>query len=116
MTSAALYLVNRFSYRFLAFFRHWYLGSLTVMAEFWNRFLGRLDRTFAIKITLRHFFEPLYQDRSFFGYVLGFFFRSARIFVASIIYLLIIALAVLIYFFWAGLPAYAIFKLFQGLI
>lgn len=116
MTSALVYLANRFSYRFLAFFRHWYLESLGVMTEFFNRLLWRLDQTLALKVTIRHFFEPLYQDRTFLGYVLGFFFRSARVLVASIIYLFIIALAVLIYLFWAAAPVYAIFRLFQGLI
>ncbi|MBI2010888.1 MAG: hypothetical protein HYS89_01490 [Candidatus Colwellbacteria bacterium] len=116
MTLAVLYLAGRFSYRFVAFFRHWYLDSLRVMAEFWNRLLRRLDQTLALRVTLRHFFQPLYQDRSFIGYVFGFGFRSARVFIASIIYFLIVVIAVSIYLFWAALPAYAVFNLMLELI
>lgn len=116
MTSVIAYFADRFRYRFLAFFRHWYLDSLRALADFFNRLLQRLDRILALRVTLRHFFEPLYQDRTFLGYVFGFFFRSGRVVVASIVYLFIVAFAILIYLAWAMLPIWAAFKLFEELI
>lgn len=75
-------------------------------------FLERLDRFFAFKITLRHFGEPLYQDRTILGYALGFFFRIGRIFIGSLVYFFVIVLAVLLYVLWCLAPIYILIKIF----
>jgi len=105
------YLFTRFIYRILEFFKHWYFNSFKIYSHFFISFLERLDRTFAFKITLRNIFQPLYSDRSFIGYVLGFIFRALRIIIGGIIYLIIILLALLIYISWLLVPPYIIYKI-----
>ena len=66
--------------------------------------LQRLDYFFAWKITARHLFQPLYRDYSVVGYVLGFFFRSARLALASGVYGVLFALALGCYVVWLIIP------------
>jgi len=75
-----------------------------------------LDRRLAFKTTLKYIFHPLYQDRSFIGYVLGFFFRIARLIVGAAVYAVIIAVSVALYLLWAAAPLCAIFKIISGFI
>lgn len=63
-----------------------------------------LDRRLALRITLRYLFKPLYQDYTILGYILGFVFRSGRILIASILYLIIVLAATAIYLAWAFIP------------
>lgn len=80
---------------------------------FWLRLLNvleKLDKIFAIRITIRHWLKPLYQDRTIVGYVLGFIFRSLRILLAAFFYILIFLIGCLIYFLWALLPLFLIYK------
>jgi len=105
------YLFTRFIYRLVEFFEHWYFNSFKIYSHFFISFLEKLDRVFAFKITLRNIFQPLYSDRSFLGYILGFFFRSWRIIIGGIIYLIIILLALSIYIFWLLIPPYIIYKI-----
>jgi len=109
--TAVIYLFNRFFYRIFEFLEHWYIGSFKVYSHFFISFLEKLDRTFAFKITLRNLFQPLYSDRSFIGYILGFFFRSGRLFISGILYLIIIVLAIFIYLAWLLVPIYIIYKI-----
>ena len=66
--------------------------------------LESLERTFAFHVTLRHFFEPLYQDRTILGHVLGFVFRTVRLAGGAVIYFLVICAAVVLYLGWAAFP------------
>jgi len=109
--TAVIYLFNRFFYRIFEFLEHWYRGSFRVYSHFFISLLEKLDRTFAFKITLRNIFQPLYSDRSFIGYILGFFFRSGRLFISGILYLIIIVLAIFIYLAWLLVPIYIIYKI-----
>lgn len=110
MTPVLSYAAYRFSYRILAFVEHWYWGSFRLFGGFLIELLRRLDRTFAVRITLRHFFQPLYQDRTIIGYILGFIFRSLRIAIALPVYLLIIAITALIYLLWLIIPLYLLYR------
>ncbi len=70
-----------------------------------------LDKIFALKITWRFLFKPLYQDHSIIGYVLGFVFRSLRLMIGGIIYLFVIIIAAAMFIIWAAIPLYIIFKI-----
>ncbi len=106
-----IYFVSQFFLRIADFFRHWYANGFRNYSHFVISRLEELDRTIAFRVTLRNIFEPLYQDRSFIGYLLGFIFRSIRLIFGGVFYAIIILLAILGFFFWAAIPAYIIYKI-----
>ena len=108
------YLIKQFFFRIFRFLRHWYVDSFVFI---WKKLLGvleRLDRVFAVKITMRHWLEPLYQDKTIVGYVLGFIFRTLRVFFGGIFYVVIFSLGMGVYLFWALLPICCAFMIFQS--
>jgi len=109
---AVTYIFWRFFYRIGEFLRHWYIKSVRMYYDFVLDVLERLDRYFAWKITLRFLFHPLYGDYSIIGRVLGFFFRIFRLLVASVAYIFVFIIAIIIYFLWIIIPPYIIFKSF----
>lgn len=109
------YLLNRFFYRFLGFFRRWYLDGSRAYGRFAFSFLEKQEKKLALKITLEHFFEPLYQDRSFIGYILGFFFRSGRLIFGGAAFLILSITAAFFYFVWLAIPIYVIFQILNNL-
>ncbi len=110
MNFSLVYLVSRFFYRIREFILDWYLGSFRQIGRLTINFLESLDQFLAWKITLKNLFEPLYQDHTILGHTLGFIFRSVRIFLASVIYAAVIALAILIFLIWAAIPPYLIYR------
>lgn len=108
MSLSLVYLFNRFLYQIKEFLYHWYIGTFRIICRYVLNFLEYLDKIFALKITLRYFLKPLYQDYTLLGYLLGFFFRFWRILLASLIYGILIFVALLIYLIWAGIPIYII--------
>jgi len=110
MSYPLVYLINRFRYRLVEFLKHWYVNAFLIISHRTVSFLERLDRTLALKITFRNFFRPLYQDYTLLGYLLGFFFRFWRILFASLVYLVVIIVALFIYAGWAAMPVYIIYK------
>lgn len=74
----------------------------------------RLDRSLALRVTLHHIFEPLYQDRSVIGYVLGFIFRIIRVIVAFLVYGVIAIIFIAAYIIWAAYPLYLIYCAFTN--
>ena len=102
--NALTYLGQRFIYRIAEFLRHWYIKSMKTYGNFMINRLENLDYYFAWKITLKNLFQPLYKDYSFIGYILGFIFRALRLLTASLVYLVIFAVAVLIYLIWLLIP------------
>ncbi|MFA5099181.1 MAG: hypothetical protein WC461_03175 [Candidatus Paceibacterota bacterium] len=112
---AFIYIINRFFYRFVDFWRHWYIGSFKIASHIFLSVLEALDRKVAFKITLKNFFQPLYQDRSFIGYFLGFIFRTIRLFFGGIFYLFVFVLALAVYLFWLAIPILVIFEIIKGL-
>lgn len=67
------------------------------------------DRSFAVGVTLRHFFEPLYKDYSIVGRILGIVFRSARVAIGGVCYLFLALVFALAYVIWLAIPAVIIF-------
>lgn len=106
-----VYLLNRLLCRIKEFFRHWYINSFFIYGHLIFSFLEKLDRFFAFKITWRHLFQPLYQERNIVGYALGFIFRLGRLFVGGTVYLMIIVGAMGLYVIWLAIPAYVIYRL-----
>lgn len=86
MNFALVYIVSRFFYRLFDFFHHWYGHGSKRLAHFFISFLERLDRTLAIRITLKYFFEPLYKDYTVIGRIMGAIFRSLRIIIGALVY------------------------------
>ena len=110
MSFSLVYLVHRFFYRIYDFLRDWYIGGFWVIARRTMAILESLDQTIALRVTLRYFLKPLYQDYSFLGYLLGFVFRSGRLIFGGLVYLLIVSVAIVVYVLWAGFPIYIIAK------
>jgi hypothetical protein len=103
------YLIHRFFYRIFEFFYHWYYsGSRAIARKFMTTIEG-IDRTVAIKITLEHFFEPLYKDYSIIGRILGIVFRIARVLVGLVIYLVVVIMFIALYLLWIAIPLVIIF-------
>src|SRR6266481_4704578 len=105
MNFALVYVVQRFFFRLGDFFHHWYVdGSKSLLNRFMF-FIGDLDKTFAVRITLSHFFEPLYKDFTFIGRILGVIFRSIRVVIGGIIYLFAGLVFLGILLAWLATPA-----------
>ena len=109
MPFAAVYCVQQFVYRIFSFFRHWYAGGFRKAAHWTLLILERLDRVLALKVTIRYFFRPLYQDYSFAGYFFGFPFRVVRALAALVVYAFVIAMAIALYLAWAFAPLYVLY-------
>ncbi|MBI5306313.1 hypothetical protein HZB04_01885 [Candidatus Wolfebacteria bacterium] len=108
-----LYLFNRFIFRIQEFLRHWYVNSFFIWSHNVVSVLERMDNFFALKITWRHFFEPLYQDHSLIGYILGFIFRFGRLISGLLVYIPLILLAVVLYAVWLAIPFYIVYRIFH---
>lgn len=110
------YLINRFFYRLIEFLRHWYFNSFKIYSHFIISLLEKFDRKLAFKVTVKHLFHPLYQDQTLIGYTLGFFFRTARLIIGGVFYILIIAVAIFIYLAWLMVLPYIIYKILYSSI
>lgn len=103
------YLLHRFFYRIFDFFWHWYVGGSRIIAHSFISTLENIDRSLAVKITLEHFFEPLYKDYSIIGRILGIVFRLVRIVVGGMIYIILAACFALAYLGWIAIPPALLF-------
>jgi hypothetical protein len=100
MDFAPVYLIQRFFYRLVDFFHHWYVDGSRAIGHRFVTALEEADRSLAIKITIRYFFQPLYRDYSAIGRVLGVIFRTGRILVGLVVYSVIMALFLVLYLAW----------------
>ena len=112
MALALVYLGNRFLYRIGEFLRHWYKDGFFFFFRRLIDFLERLDRYFALRVTFRYLFQPLYQNYTFIGYFLGFIFRGVKLGIAGFIYFLVILIWLGLYLGWALVPLIIIYKIF----
>lgn len=106
-----VYLIQRFFLRAIEFFRHWYIKSFFITAHKAVDVFRSMDQFWALRITLRYFFQPLYGDYSIVGRVLGFIFRSGRVVVAVLLYAAVFSVFLTGYFIWLMIPPYIIFKI-----
>ena len=103
------YLFHRFFYRIFDFFQHWYVGGSRVIAHVFISTLEHIDRSLAVKITIVHFFEPLYKDYSVVGRVLGIIFRTFRIAIGTVVYVVITFFFLIGYLAWIAIPPVLLF-------
>lgn len=106
------YLILRAVHQVRLFFERWYIGSFWAYGRKVLELFQRLDRFFALRITLRNWFLPLYQDYTLLGYIFGFSFRTLRIFVALFIYGALAIASALIYILWLLIPPYLLIRVF----
>lgn len=110
MNFSLVYLAGRFVYRIADFIRDWYVGGFFVVGRRMINVLEYFDRVFALKVTLRNIFQPLYQDHTAVGHLFGFVFRSARLLAGALIYFFVIVIAAVIYVVWAMTPVIIIYR------
>ncbi|MGC9968299.1 MAG: hypothetical protein ABSC29_01030 [Minisyncoccia bacterium] len=115
MDFAPVYLVQRFFYRLVDFFRHWYIDGSRAVGHRFITALEEADRSLAVKITLRYFFRPLYGDYTVVGRILGIVFRTGRILIGAVVYAVIAAFFLLFYLAWLAAPIVIIFYATRGL-
>lgn len=114
MNFALVYIGWRILHRFAEFFRHWYVVSFYLIGRYLISLLERLDQTLAFRITLKYLFQPLYQDYTTVGYILGFIFRSFRLLIGGMLYGAVVLTAAGLYLVWLLIPVFIIFKIVYG--
>ncbi len=92
--------------------KHWYIDSFYTIYDTLVRTIKKLDRKWALKITLQHFFQPLYQDYTWTGYIMGVGLRLFRVVLASITYTFVLVIFIASYLAWCLVPIW-IFKTFK---
>lgn len=97
------------------FFRHWYLHGFLRATHWSYNFLERLDRFFALRITVKNWLQPLYQDYTLIGYLWGFIFRTLRIFLALIVYGILVLISFGLFVLWSLIPLYVIYQILINL-
>lgn len=111
MTELATFFVFRARRAATSFFRHWYLDGTSAILSATLRAVSGLERSVAVRVTLRHFSEPLYQDWSVVGRFLGVLFRSLRILFGTTLYLLLGVFSVALILVWALLPPFILYRI-----
>lgn len=109
MDFSVVYLAHRFAYRFTDFFRHWYIDGSRAFGRRFMATLTTADQSFAVAITLRHFFEPLYKDYTLIGRVMGIVFRAIRVAIGAVCYLILALVFAAVYLAWIAIPAAILF-------
>ena len=104
MAISFVYLAYRFTYQIISFFRHWYVDGALALVRVFLESLESMDRSFAVAITVRHFWAPLYGDYSIVGRILGGVFRSFRIFIGGIVYVGWTIFFAAVMLFWFAIP------------
>lgn len=115
MDFAPIYLAQRFFYRIGEFFHHWYVDGSRAIGRKFMLALSIADQSFAIKVTLHHFFEPLYKDYSAIGRIMGVVFRTGRILLGGIVYVLIAAFFAAVYVVWLAIPIAILWYIVTGI-
>ncbi|MBI3589225.1 MAG: hypothetical protein HY093_02320 [Candidatus Liptonbacteria bacterium] len=115
MDIAPVYLLRRLFYYLVNFFHHWYVHGSRNIGHYFLALLERLDKTLAIKITFKYFFQPLYKDYTVIGRIFGVVFRSARILLGVGVYAVIGVALLTFYLGWLALPLLMIISVFKKL-
>ena len=114
MDFSVIYLINRFFYRLFDFFHHWYVDGSRLFGRKFIGALTELDKTFAVRVTLKHFFEPLYKDYTIIGRIMGAIFRTFRVLIGAVIYLVVAVVAVALYIAWLAIPLVVLWRIIKG--
>lgn len=111
ITAVLYYCITRLKRGFFGFFEGWYKDGTSFFIAFFFSVIKRIDRVLALKITIRYFFTPLYNDRTFLGYILGVVLRSGRILVAVPIYLFVTIGMLSLTLVWMLVPIFFVYKI-----
>lgn len=116
MNFAIIYLAHRFFFRLTDFFHHWYVDALRYLMHWFISFLEQLDRFFAVRVTFRFIFQPLWKDYTVIGRIIGFLFRSARVAFGVGVYFICAIFFAGIYLFWIFLPFLVLTLAYRGAV
>ncbi len=97
----------------VGFFYDWYVRSFYAFSLKAIGAIRSLEQIFALKVTIHYWLQPLYQDQTFLGYLLGLPLRTIRIAVAIIVYSVVLALFAAAYLLWAFALPFVIYKVFR---
>ncbi len=112
MDFAPIYLVRHLFFHIFEFVRHWYIHSFIMIGRWLVNNLEWLDQTLALRVTVRHFFEPLYGDYTIIGRALGVFFRTIRVALALVCYPILIVCVIVAYLLWIAVPPFIVIHVF----
>jgi hypothetical protein len=110
-TFSLFYATEQFFLRILDFFSHWYIGGIGAIRRRMSATFRLLERSLALRLTFKHFFEPLYGDYSLVGRIVGPIFRVLRMFFAAALYLFLFACFLIFALAWALLPPFLIINI-----
>lgn len=106
----ASYLINSLVHHLVGFFYDWYVRSFYSVFSKAFGIIRYLEKTIALKVTFQYWLEPLYQDYTFLGYLLGFPARTIRLFFGAAAYILILIAFALAYLLWSVLLPILIYR------
>jgi len=92
------------------FFKHWYIDASKTWLKTAMTLFSELEQALALVVTLKHLFEPLYQDYTLMGQAIGPFFRMGRVILTLGIYIILAAIFLASYIVWIFLPVFLIFQ------
>ncbi|MDO8504767.1 MAG: hypothetical protein Q7S36_02845 [Candidatus Liptonbacteria bacterium] len=104
MNFAPAYILKRFFFRISDFFHHWYVDATRFIFHYFISTLERMDQSLAFRMTLKHFFEPLYKDYTVIGRIVGLVFRSIRLGLGLVSYAVFGAIFLGFYLAWLLAP------------
>ena len=108
------YILERYFFRVYYFLYHWYVRGFRKAANWTIDYLEKLDYKFALRINLKNIFQPLYQDYSFVGHVMGFVLRSLRILIALVFYTIFIIICAALFLVWAAIPVFVVYQIIHN--
>lgn len=114
MDFAPAYILKRGLFRIREFLHHYYIDGTRFLFYKFINFVESIDQSVAFGITLKNFFIPLYRDYTFMGRILGIIFRTGRLLVGGVIYLLLGIIFLLIVLGWLLVPIILIALSFGG--
>jgi len=95
----------------ITFIRYWYVLSANRFLLLFRNGSAALEGQIATRETLSHLTQPLFQDYTFQGRIVGFFFRLGRVFVGGMAQLLLAAGSLSLYVLWLLFPVLCIISI-----
>jgi hypothetical protein len=105
-----VFIVQSFFLRLFLFFKHWYLNGFFFSVKKTIAVLAFFDSFFAVKITALNIFQPLFQDYTLLGRLIGFPLRIILLLLGLSLYLVIISFSALLFLIWSSIPVLIILK------
>jgi len=95
----------------LTFFQWYYVTLSAGLIEIGRDWFALIASQFAISAMWQNISQPLYQDYTWSGRIIGFFIRLGRIALGLLIEGIILVLLLLIFVLWLILPLLAVYKI-----